>query len=74
MEFTQDYVQLAAFLGAAIAVSVSSIAAGIGEGYIAGEAVKSMTKQPESRDQVFRSMFIGQAVSETGGIFSLRKI
>ena len=71
MEFTKDLVQMAAFLGAGIAVSVSSIAAGIGEGYIAGEAVKSMTKQPESRDQVFRSMFIGQAVSETGGIFSL---
>jgi ATP synthase F0 subunit c len=66
-----EIIQVAAFLGAGIAVSVSSIAAGIGEGYVAGEAVKAITKQPESRDSVVRSMFIGQAVDETGGIFSL---
>ena len=34
-----EIIQVAAFLGAGIAVSVSSIAAGIGEGYVAGEAV-----------------------------------
>ncbi|MFO7896091.1 MAG: ATP synthase F0 subunit C [Candidatus Cloacimonadales bacterium] len=71
MEFTVEIVQMAAYLGAGIAVSVASMAAGIGEGYIAGEAVEAITKQPESRDQVFRSMFIGQAVDETGGIFAL---
>ncbi len=59
------------FLGAGISVSVSSVACGIGEGYIAGEAVHAMMKQPGANDKLFRNMFVGQAIAETGGIFSL---
>lgn len=71
MEFTQETIQIAAGLGAAIGVGVASITCGIGEGYIAGIASRGMMKQPESRDSLYRAMFIGQAVTETGGIFSL---
>ena len=71
MNFTLDIIQIAAFLGAGICVGVASITCGIGEGYIAGVAARGMMKQPASRDQLYRAMFIGQAVTETGGIFSL---
>lgn len=71
MEMSKELIQIAAFLGAGISVSIASIAAGVGEGYIAGEAADAIMKQPESRDQLIRNMLIGQAVTETGGIFSL---
>lgn len=71
MEFAKETIQIAAYLGAGICVGVASITCGIGEGYIAGIASRGMMKQPESRDGLYRSMFIGQAVTETGGIFSL---
>jgi F-type H+-transporting ATPase subunit c len=71
MIFTIETIQIASFLGAAISVGVASISCGIGEGYIAGVASHSIMKQPGSRDQLYRAMFIGQAITETGGIFSL---
>lgn len=71
MEISKELIQIAAYLGAGISVSIASIAAGVGEGYIAGEAADAIMKQPESRDQLIRNMLIGQAVTETGGIFSL---
>lgn len=66
-----EIVKIAMFLGAGISVSVSSVACGIGEGYIAGEAARAMMKQPGANDKLFRNMFVGQAIAETGGIFSL---
>lgn len=61
-----EIVKIAMFLGAGISVSVSSVACGIGEGYIAGEAVHAMMKQPGANDKLFRNMFVGQAIAETG--------
>ncbi len=71
MNFTMDTIQIAAFLGAGISVGIASITCGMGVGYIAGVASHGIMRQPDSHDQLFRSMFIGQAVTETGGIFSL---
>ena len=71
MGFSVDTIQIAAFLGAALSVGIASITCGIGEGYIAGVSANGIMKQPASRDQLYRAMFIGQAVTETGGIFSL---
>lgn len=71
MVYDLQYVNLAAYLGAGIAVGVSSIACGIGEGFIAGKAVKALSLQPKASDHLYRAMFIGQAVTETGGIFAL---
>lgn len=71
MAFNVEIIRMAAYLGAGVSVGIASITCGIGEGYIAGVASRGMMKQPGSRDQLYRSMFIGQAVTETGGIFSL---
>ncbi len=71
MVYDLQYVNVAAYLGAGIAVGVSSIACGIGEGYIAGRTVNALAKQPKASDKLYRAMFIGQAVTETGGIFAL---
>ncbi|MBN2460211.1 MAG: ATP synthase F0 subunit C [Candidatus Cloacimonetes bacterium] len=71
MEITREIIQVAAYIGAGISVSIASVTSGVGVGYIAGEASYAMMKQPKAGDLIFRNMFIGQAVTETGGIFSL---
>ncbi len=71
MMYDLQFVNVAAYLGAGIAVGVSSIACGIGEGFIAGKTVKALSLQPKASDHLYRAMFIGQAVTETGGIFAL---
>lgn len=71
MEFTKEIIQITAFIGAGISVGIASISAGVGEGYTAGSAVKSMTRQPKAHENLIRSMLVSQAVTETGAIFAL---
>lgn len=66
-----ELIQIAAYLGAAISVSLASVSAGYGEGYTAGLANFGITRQPKASDQISRSMLVSQAVTETGAIFSL---
>jgi ATP synthase F0 subunit c len=71
MEFSVELIRIAAYVGAGLSVSIASVASGIGVGYIAGDANTAIMKQPESYDQVFRTMFIGQAVTGSSGVFAL---
>jgi len=66
-----EIVHIAAYLGAAISVSLASVSAGYGEGYTAGLANSALMRQPKVSDQLSRSMLVSQAVTETGAIFSL---
>ncbi|MEA2103328.1 MAG: ATP synthase F0 subunit C [Candidatus Cloacimonadota bacterium] len=64
-------VYIASYLGAALAVGLSSIGAGVGEGTIAAQANYSIMRQPKANDTLLKTMLIGQAITETGAIFSL---
>lgn len=44
---------------------------GIGEGYVAGKAVEAMARQPEMEGPIRTTMILGQAISESGAIYSL---
>ena len=66
-----EIIHVAAYLGAAISVSLSSVSAGFGEGYTAGLANVAIMRQPKATDHLTRSMLVSQAVTETGAIFSL---
>ena len=57
-------------IGGGIAL-IAGIGPGIGEGYTAGKACEAIARQPESEGMIVRTMLIGQAVSETTGIYSL---
>jgi F-type H+-transporting ATPase subunit c len=61
----------AAYLGAATGLGISGAGVGLGEGYIAGKAMESMSKIPEQSGLMTRSMLIGMAVVETCAIYSL---
>jgi len=66
-----NWIYIAAYFAAAISVGISSIGAGVGEGYIASNTSYAMMRQPKSSDVLLRTMLVGQAITETGAIFAL---
>jgi F-type H+-transporting ATPase subunit c len=46
-------------------------AVGLGEGYVAGKAVEAIGRQPEAENAIRTTMILGQAISESGAIYSL---
>jgi F-type H+-transporting ATPase subunit c len=66
-----ELIKAAALLGAGIAMGFGAIGPGIGEGFAAGKACEGIAKEPKNATVVTRTMLIGQAVSESTGIYSL---
>jgi len=66
-----DLVKAAAFIGAGLAMGFGAIGPGVGEGYAAGKACEAIGRKPEEADLLTRTMLVGQAVSESTGIYSL---
>jgi F-type H+-transporting ATPase subunit c len=64
-------VRAAALLGAGLAMGFGAIGPGVGEGFAAGKACEGVAKRPEEAALLTRTMLIGQAVSESTGIYSL---
>ena len=57
-------------IGAGLA-RIAGIGPGIGEGYTAGKAVEAIARQPEMKGTITTTMFMGCAVAETTGLYSL---
>lgn len=66
-----DFVQAGALIGAGICMGFGAIGPGIGEGFAAGKACEAIGRTPENSGLLTRTMLIGQAVSESTGIYSL---
>lgn len=58
-------------VGAGICMGFGGIGPGIGEGIAAGEAVSAVARNPITLGLMTRTMLVGQAVSESTGIYSL---
>lgn len=71
MELSTSIVEAAKYLGAGFAMGVGAIGAAIGEGQVASHALDGMARQPEMEDSLLRTMVIGQAITESTGIYSL---
>ena len=56
-------------LGAGIAM-IAGLGPGIGQGYAAGKGTEAVGRQPEAKGDIVSTMLVGQAVSETTGIYS----
>ena len=50
---------------------VGLVGPGVGEGFAAGKACEGVAKRPDQAPLLTRTMLIGQAVSESTGIYSL---
>jgi len=68
---TFSLVHVASYIGAGLAVGISSIGAGVGEGFIAANTSQALMQQPKAGESLLKTMLIGQALTETGAIFSL---
>ena len=66
-----DLVKAAAFIGAGLAMGFGAIGPGVGEGFAAGKACEAIGKNPAEAGLLTRTMLVGQAVSESTGIYSL---
>ncbi len=67
----EDWVDVARYLSAGIAMGFGAIGSAIGVGMAGGSAVFAMQRQPKNSEITFRNMLLGQALSETPGIFAL---
>jgi ATP synthase F0 subunit c len=50
---------------------IAGIGPGIGQGYAAGKATEAVGKRPKLQSIIIRTMFLGQAVAQTTGIYAL---
>lgn len=66
-----DFIRGLALLGAGLAMGLGAIGPGVGEGFVAGKACEAMGRNPEEAGLLTRTMLIGQAVSESTGIYAL---
>ncbi len=66
-----DIVKAAAFLGAGLSMGLGAIGPGVGEGMAAAKACEAIGKNPKEAGLLTRTMLVGQAVSESTGIYAL---
>lgn len=67
-EYNEFFRSGMAYIGASIAV-FTGIGAALGEGHVAAKAVEAIGRQPEASGKITITMLIGQAVSETTGLY-----
>ena len=66
-----DIVAAAKYIAAGICMAIGAIGSAIGEGIVAAHALDGMARQPEMQGALLRTMVLGQAITETTGIYSL---
>lgn len=66
-----DLIKAGSLLGAGICMGFGAIGPGIGEGFAAGKACEAIGRSPQDAGLLTRTMLIGQAVSESTGIYAL---
>jgi F-type H+-transporting ATPase subunit c len=66
-----NIVEFARYLGAGLCMGLGAIGSGAGEGYAAGKACEAVSRTPELAPLITRTMLIGQAVTESVGIYAL---
>ncbi|MBW2060672.1 MAG: ATP synthase F0 subunit C [Deltaproteobacteria bacterium] len=66
-----DIIRAVSLLGAGLAMGFGAIGPGIGEGYAAGRACEAIGRNPKEAGLLTRTMLVGQAVSESTGIYAL---
>jgi F-type H+-transporting ATPase subunit c len=58
-------------IGAGVCMGFGAIGPGMGQGFAGGKACEAIGRAPEQAGLLTRTMLIGQAVSESTGIYSL---
>lgn len=61
----------AAYIAAAIAMGIGSIAPAYGQGMVGAKACESIGKYPESANQIRTTMFIALGIIESSAVYAL---
>tara|TARA_A100001011_G_C14021787_1_gene719776 strand:- start:475 stop:726 length:252 start_codon:yes stop_codon:yes gene_type:complete len=67
----QELIRALALLAAGLAMGLGAVGPGIGEGFVGGKACEAIGKRPDEANLITKTMIIGQAISETTGIYAL---
>lgn len=66
-----DIALAAKYIAAGLCMGIGSIGPALGEGQVAAHALDGMARQPEIQGALMRTMVLGQAITESTGIYSL---
>lgn len=64
-------IEAAKVIAAGLCMGLGAIGPAIGEGYIGGQAMQAMGRNPEMADKIFTNMVVADAIAESTGIYSL---
>jgi F-type H+-transporting ATPase subunit c len=65
-----NYVKMAAYFGAAIAMGIGTIGPALGQGLVASKAVENMGKFPDMSNKIRTTMFLALGIIETSAIYA----
>jgi F-type H+-transporting ATPase subunit c len=66
-----DIAVAAKYIAAGLCMGIGAIGPAVGEGIAAAHALDGMARQPEMQGALLRTMVLGQAITESTGIYSL---
>ncbi len=65
-----NYIKMAAYFGAAIAMGIGAIGPALSQGMVAAKSVESMGKYPEMSTKIRMAMLIALGIIETSAIYA----
>ena len=65
-----NYVKMAAYFGAAIAMGIGNIGPALGQGMVASKAVENMGKYPEVANKIRTTMLVALGIIEASAIYA----
>ena len=66
-----EIIKAAGLIGAGLCMGLGAIGPGLGEGLAAAKACEAVGKNPKEAGLLTRTMIVGQAVTESTGIYAL---
>ena len=64
-------VDMARYISAGLCMGIGALGPALGEGFVAGKSCEGIARAPEQAALLTRTMLVGQAVTESTGIYSL---
>lgn len=65
------YAKAAAYIAAAIAMSIGSVGPALGQGFVGMKACENIGKYPQSSGQIRTTMILGMSFIESSAIYNL---
>jgi F-type H+-transporting ATPase subunit c len=70
-QLADTLIRVGRFIGAGISMGSGAIGPALGEGYVGGQTVASIARQPELSGQLTVTMLLADAIAESTGIYAL---